>query len=297
MEFIKKNDLKKKPFYLSIDFEDFYYNSLRDLKCKNPKTKEAALIKSYERIKYICKKYLDDKKITFFVTGIVTKKVPKLIKEIYDDGHEISCHYNFHDNISESNREDFAHNLDEAIEIIKNVIGEKPLGFRAPNFAISPSNTWAYEELCSRFLYDSSYRTSLNITELKEQKIFHHKNYKLEEFFVYGKPIFKNLFNIRSGGTFLRLFPSSLIISSMQESYNKGHIPLLYLHPYELTLNHDFWIPWKDLNFLPLMKKIYIYCRQTQWSHLGHQNLENKINHICDHFEHQGPMKNLVLNS
>ena len=63
MEYVKKNDLKKKPFYLSIDFEDFYYNSLRDLKCENPKTKEEALIKSYERIKYICKQYLDNKKM------------------------------------------------------------------------------------------------------------------------------------------------------------------------------------------------------------------------------------------
>ena len=64
-----------------------------------------------------------------------------------------------------------------------------------------------------------------------------------------------------------------------------------------VTLNHDFWIPWEDLNFLPFMKKLYIYCRQTQWSHLGHQNVEKKIKHICDNFEHQGPMRNLILNN
>ena len=244
----QKDYLKKKPFYLSIDFEDFYYDSLRALNLNNPKIKEDALIKSYKRIKYICEKYLEDKKITFFVTGIVAKKMPHLIKEIYDDGHEISCHYNFHDNIFESNRKEFAHNLDEAIKIIENIIGEKPLGFRAPNFAINPNNTWAYEELSSRFLYDSSFKTSLKISDLTRQKNFLYNNHKLEEFFIYEMPYIKNLLKIKSGGTFLRLFPSSVTISSMNESYDMGHVPLLYLHPYELTLNHDFWIAWKDLS-------------------------------------------------
>ena len=293
----QKNNLKKKiPFYFSIDFEDFYYDSLRALNQHDPRTKENALISSYERIKYICKNYLEDKKITFFVTGIVTKKMPDLIKQIHSDGHEISCHYNFHDDISKTNREDFAYNLDIAIETIYKVTGEKPLGFRAPNFAINPENIWAYEELSKRFLYDSSYRTSQNISELNSQKNFVYSNNNLKEFFIYGMPTIKDLFNIRSGGTYLRLFPSSLIISSMKQGYEKGHIPLLYLHPYELTLNHDFWIAWKDLNFLPLLKKIYIYCRQTQWSHLGHKKLEKKIEDICNLFEHQGPMKYLVIN-
>ena len=179
---------------------------------------------------------------------------------------------------------------------LENITGEKPLGFRAPNFAINPNNTWAYEELSSRFLYDSSYKTSSKISDLKKQKIFFYNNHKLEEFFIYEMPYIKNLLKIKSGGTFLRLFPSSVTISSMNESYDMGHVPLLYLHPYELTLNHDFWIAWKDLSFLPFIKKLYIYCRQTQWSHFGHQNLDKKIKHICDNFEHQGPMKNLVLN-
>ena len=63
--------MKKIPFYFSIDFEDFYYDSLRALNIQHPKSKEDALIKSYERIKDICKNYLSNKKITFFVTGVI----------------------------------------------------------------------------------------------------------------------------------------------------------------------------------------------------------------------------------
>ena len=58
MEYVKKNDLKKKPFYLSIDFEDFYYNSLRDLKCENPKTKEEFNISSRNVITFKASKIL-----------------------------------------------------------------------------------------------------------------------------------------------------------------------------------------------------------------------------------------------
>ena len=287
--------ITKKPFYFSIDFEDFYHDSLRALNVTNPKSKEKALYTSYERIKHICNQYLENKKITFFTTGIVAKKNPELIKQIHKDGHEISCHYYFHDNIRDTNREDFAYNLDLAINEIENITGEKPLGFRAPNFAIDQQNIWAYEELSKRFLYDSSYRTSLNISQLKSQKNFVYENYKLNEFFIYEMPTIKNIFNIRSGGTFLRLFPSNVIISSMNEGYKKGHIPLLYLHPYELTLNHDFWMSLDDLSFLPTFKKFYTYFRQMQWSHLGHNSVENKIRNITKFFTHQGPMKNLVL--
>ena len=67
--------------------------------------------------------------------------------------------------------------------------------------------------------------------------------------------------------------------------------------PYELTLNHDFWMSLDDLSFLTTFKKFYTYFRQMQWSHLGHNTVENKIKNITKFFIHQGPMKNLVLNT
>ena len=144
----KKNRI---PFYFSIDFEDFYFDSLRAIKAYNPGSREKALKKSYENIKKICKQYLGDKKITFFVTGILCRKSPDLIQEIFEDGHEIACHYNFHDDIHECSRSELAENLDIAIENIYKITGEKPLGFRAPNFAINEDDLWAYEEISKRF--------------------------------------------------------------------------------------------------------------------------------------------------
>ena len=99
----------------------------------------------------------------------MARKFPELVKKIFSDGHEIACHYNFHDNINLTNRYDFAKNLDDAIESIKKATGENPLGFRAPNFAIDEENLWAYEELAKRFQYDSSYKTSAHISKTLEE--------------------------------------------------------------------------------------------------------------------------------
>ena len=80
----------------------------------------------------------------------------------------------------------------------------------------------------------------------------------------------------------------------MFKSHELGHVPLIYMHPYELTLNHEFWMKWEDLKPLSINKRMYTWIRQMQWSHLGHKGVEKKLKHICRFFEHQGPMKYLV---
>jgi len=288
---------KKMPFYFSIDFEDFYHDSLRALGKQSPESQEDALYNSYERIKKIQKKYLSNRPITFFVTGILAKKMPDLISKIYKDGNEISCHYNFHDDIHECSRSELAENLDIAIENIYKITGEKPLGFRAPNFAINEDDLWAYEEISKRFRYDSSYKTSHKFDELDINKSISNNGEKFNEYYVFCMPIINNLFKIKSGGTYLRLFPVKFILKCLEKTYKMGHVPLIYLHPYELTLNKNFWIKWDELSFLPLNKRLNWWFRQNQWARFGHHKIENKLDKICRHFEHQGPMRNLLLNS
>jgi len=288
---------KKLPFYFSIDFEDFYYDSLRALGKQNPGSKANDLYHSYEKIKKIQKKYLNNKPITFFVTGILAKKMPDLISKIYKDGNEISCHYNFHDNINKCTRSELAKNLDIAIDNIYKITGEKPVGFRAPNFAINDNDLWAYEEISKRFKYDSSYKTSKKFEELDINNLISIKGGNFKEYYVFCMPIINNLFKIKSGGTYLRLFPINLILKCLWKTYKMGHTPLIYLHPYEITLNKNFWIKWNELSFLPLYKRVYWWLRQNQWARFGQHQIENKLDKICRHFEHRGPMRDLLLNS
>ena len=121
-----------------------------------------------------------------------------------------------------------------------------------------------------------------------------HKLLKFREFFVFSKPIFGTEFCLRSGGTFLRLFPSKTTINILKKTYENGHIPLLYMHPYEFLTDYEFWIPWKDFINLSLFKQFIQWSRQMQWLKAGNKSVYKKLSMITSVFEHQGPMKMLL---
>jgi len=285
----------KLPFYFSVDFEDFGHDYRRALGERDPPCNEAALWKSYERVNYFSDKFFGGRRVTFFVTGVVARAVPGLVKQIAGDGHEIACHYNFHDRISDGARAELGPNLDEAIRAIEAAAGVTPVGFRAPYFAIDPGDDWAFEELAKRFLYDSSYRTSERRDDLAPSGLLRVGDHALREFFIYGEPHMSGRFSVRTGGTFLRLFPSGITIDAMLSDSKMGHDALLYVHSYELLTGSEFWVAWKDFAKLPAKnRRLNLrvqWARQMQWIKVGHKGVERKLGAICKHFEHQGPMR------
>lgn len=285
--------LKKHKVYLSIDFEDFSHDYNRLFGSQIVLKNSNALHKSYERIKDISNKYLDNKKITFFVTGICARQNPDLIKKIHSDGHEIACHYNYHDNIENQNPEIFRKNLKIAKKSIEEIIGEELLGFRAPSFAIGPSDDWAYEIIAEEFRYDSSCKTSLNFYDAKKEYKKNNRASQLIEFFIFE---YKFPFRpkMKSGGTFFRFFPAKWTKSLLMKQVNDGHTPLIYFHPYELTLNAEFWVPFRYFKHCGIFKGLLAWARQIQWLIIGHRNLDKKLSFILQDFEHQGPMRDLL---
>ena len=103
-------------------------------------------------------------------------------------------------------------------------------------------------------------------------------------------------FSFRTGGTYLRLFPSIITINNLRKTFQNGHIPLLYMHPYEFLKDYEFWIPWKDFINLSLPKKIIKWSRQIQWHKVGNAGVYSKLSKITNLFEHQGPMNTLLKN-
>ena len=286
--------MKKIPFFFSIDFEDYYHDKKRLLGHKDPSILKDPLWKSYEKIQNLSNSLFNGKKITFFTTGVIARKAPDLLSKISKDGHEIACHYNFHDSIHKSNRKDFSSNLDIAIDSIYKATGVKPQGFRAPNFDIKPQDTWAYEELSKRFDYDSSYITNDSLENILPKKKFIYGNNSMYEFFIYSNPILGKKLSLRSGGTYLRLFPTIFTINTLKKTYMNGHTPLLYMHPYEFLNDYEFWIPWKDFINLSFPTKFIKWSRQIQWLKVGNKNVLKKIKKILSLFEHQGPMNTLI---
>jgi peptidoglycan/xylan/chitin deacetylase (PgdA/CDA1 family) len=71
-------------------------------------------------------------KATFFVTGDQVSKNKTAAKAIFDAGHEIGSHGNFHVELGSENIENIKISLEAASKAIKEITGSNPRLFRAP---------------------------------------------------------------------------------------------------------------------------------------------------------------------
>lgn len=234
---------------------------------------------------------LKGKKLTFFTTGTVARTMPHILKQMSDDGHEIGSHYNLHDLMYKQSNYEISKNLEIAKESIFKACGKEPLGFRAPVFSITPNRLEIFEEINKFFKYDSSHVLNLNL---------HNKHYynnldpfnkiDLVEFPIVPKGYVMGKAQIKSGGTFLRLFSKKIIKDVMEYNHENGFTPQVYMHPYDYLANQEFWVPFKEFSRSKKLANLVKYFRQNQWSRLGNSSVFKKLDYILDSFDHQGPM-------
>ncbi len=282
--------MNKLPFHLSIDFEDLAYDLLRSID-ETPKVSFAALELSYEVMHKFSEIKLDGKKLTFFTTGTVARTMPDIVKQMVLDGHEVGSHYNLHDLMYKQSNHEIAKNLEIAKESIFKACGKEPIGFRAPVFSITPDRLDIFEEINKFFQYDSSHVLNLSL---------HNKHYyeslepfnsiNLVEFPIVPRGYLMGKAQIKSGGTFLRLFSKKIIREVMYFNYENGFTPLVYMHPYDYLSNQEFWVPFSNFSRSKKIKNLIKYLRQNQWSRLGNASVFDKLDYLLDFFNHQGPM-------
>ena len=142
-------------FFLTIDVEDWFHveNLKGVIREEDWDTYNFRLLDNINRILNILDTF--DVKATFFVLGKVAKKLPKLISEIHERGHEIASHGYGHKLIHHQSPTAFKEDISRAKEILEDIIGERVLGYRAPSFSITD---WAVNVLKETgYEYDSSF--------------------------------------------------------------------------------------------------------------------------------------------
>lgn len=93
-------------------------------------------------------------RVTFFVPGWVAEQYPRIVAEIYSRGHEIAAHGYLHERLDELSNVDEERVFVLMEEKIREAIGVRPLGFRAPYWRFS---TRTLSLLARRgYIYDSS---------------------------------------------------------------------------------------------------------------------------------------------
>lgn len=242
---------KLKVHGFSVDFEEWFHI----LQCdRSPKIDQwNDLEQRIDLIGIRLLDFLDLYKIrgTFFILGWVAQRYPELIQEIVRRKHEIGTHGHMHLMVSELSPDEFARDLDTSIMAISKASGCDVHAYRAPGFSISNNQFWAFEILASRGIYlDSSLFLGCHAHggySLKRHKPFPlilSNNDKIIEIPIVPLSLIK--INLPfSGGGYLRLLPSQLIIL-LFKLFEDNELPVItYIHPRELDLEQPKMnLPW-----------------------------------------------------
>ncbi len=228
---------------LVIDVEHWYSNDF--LLEYLPDEKADQVVEATIPILNLLKKY--NVHATFAILGTVAEKHPDLVKEIFDQGHEIASHAFSHKSLHLLTKDEFEKEIKESVTLLKSITGESPIGFRAPSFSIDNSTIWAFEVLEKYgFKYDASVfpiktmiygvpNAPLNIYRPEKSDIARHDpDGKIIEFPMTVINMGIN-FPI-SGGFYLRLLPL-WFLKFGYSNISKKRPTILYLHPWETYLD------------------------------------------------------------
>ncbi len=222
----------------TVDLEDWYQGM------EIPYTEWHRYGKRLEKGLYPLLALLEQNQVraTFFVLGWIAQRYPHIIKQIYQQKHEIAIHSHLHEKVYHLNRETFRQDTERAIKIVEDLIGEKVRGYRAPYFSITQRSLWALEVLADLGIeYDSS------IAKVKTWRygIPHSPDYpyRIKEVGIIEYPVSTLSWLGRRwlcGGAYFRILPYQVFYRFFT---SQSQTKVFYLHPWELDPEHPkLWI-------------------------------------------------------
>ena len=199
---------------------------------------------------------------TFFMLGSVAEALPGLAPMIAAKGHEIASHGYSHTLLSEMDRRQFEDELLRTGEILYGQTGRRPVGYRAPQWSVSPATPWVDDILAGHgYCYDSS-RNPLPVVGDPSAERFPYRiataHGTLWEIPPMVTPI--GITTLPTGGGWgFRLFPAALIRATIDSCQRAQTPAVLYLHPREVD-------PDGPRLQLPLLKRFAAYGTRSDAS-------------------------------
>ena len=226
-------------------------------------------------------------KATFFVLTRVAEAFPDLIREVHLAGHEIASHGHSHELLTTISPRRFEEDVRRSIDILTDLTGERPIGYRAPAFSVVDSTRWA-----GKILTGLGFQYSSSIFPIR------HPRYGIQEAprgfhrwpdcdLLECPPATLRLAGQNwpiGGGGYFRLMPGFLARRAVRRVNAEGLPAVLYLHPYEFDpegIGHhrDDGVPIGALRHM------------TQG--LFRDRMEGRLHRLLDQFRF-GPLSNLI---
>lgn len=176
-------------------------------------------------------------KATFFTLGLVAQRHPSLIRRIVDEGHELASHGWDHTRVTTMSPTQFRDDVDRTRKVLEDLGGSAVIGYRAPTFSFTRTNTWVYP-----ILAETGHRYSSSVAPVRHD--------------LYGIPDAPRgawrdpsgiteipISTVRvgghnlpcGGGGFFRLYPYSVSRWCLRRVNGRDAMPgIFYMHPWEL---------------------------------------------------------------
>lgn len=279
--------------WLSIDFEDIAHDFKHEHGIdRDGPVRTDALFAAYDAIEAFLRRDLGGARLTFFTTGVVAAKCPEVVARIAADGHEVGCHYHFHDLARNDPPAIFEANLRRALDALEAAAGQKVLGFRAPRFSLRAGDAAHFRALERHLAYGSSLAVAGGAELAVVRRALGLE--RLALFPVARARVAPGLPPVRPGGTYLKLFPAAVTLRALDEAARVGLVPLLYVHPYEFVADRSFHVAMREMAGLPRGRRLYWSLRQAQWHVVGNGTIEGKLRRIAAAWHLGGPMRALL---
>lgn len=179
---------------------------------------------------------------TVFVVGELAERVPALVAEIAQRGHEVGLHGWRHEPLPTRTPGQLRHEVHRGRALLEDVTGAAVVGFRAPTFSLVPDSAWATDVLADEgFTYSSSVLPARN-------PLFGWPGAPTGPFrwpsglvevpcpvAGVGPAAVPTL-----GGVYLRVLPWGVV----RRTRNRPSTPLpwIYAHPYDFDPDEPFWV-------------------------------------------------------
>ncbi|BCA79483.1 XrtA system polysaccharide deacetylase [Desulfuromonas sp. AOP6] len=176
---------------------------------------------------------------TFFVLGWIAERLPALVREIQQRGHEVASHGYGHALCHGQEKCDLAEDLCMSKKILEDIIGTPVFGYRAPSFSISPQVLETIRE-CG-YLYDSSFNSfqfnsrygHIPLTHSSREGLAYRMTDDFYEIPISNLELWGRQIPLGGGGYF-RLVPFPLFHLGIRSLLQRDKGYMFYLHPWEL---------------------------------------------------------------
>lgn len=224
------------PIIITVDFEDWL--QVENLRPCFPYEKWESCELRIERSVYRLLELFDTYSVqaTFFILGWIAARRRELVAEIAGMGHEIASHGYYHRICYDLPVSELRKDLEMGRDILGEITGKPPLGYRAPNFSITDdlvSILWEYG-----FAYDSSYNSfSLNKRYGKVNGLIKKQDHLMFENGLTELPVSNLGLAGRivpwAGGGYFRFWPTQLFELGVSRIIQKEGHYVFYCHPWE----------------------------------------------------------------